>query len=386
MLWANPEMKILYMGSLTSYVTQNDAAAFKSLGHDVSILSATPIPSNPIGGLVNSAKVIQIIGKDYYFHSLSGVLGSTITSALAGLFRRKSELIKRAIKENDFDMIFANWGSNMIPLVKIVQDMRLHIPIIYNFLSYPQNVYKWKVQLENMYCKKAIENLDVRIYSSENMMAYFRQEFNVRKRGLDIVLQPFFSEKYFCRERMPLLSETDGEPHVVFVGPTSLPWDDIRQQISRITEGKIHFHMVRPKAPIKEHAYLHFFPYFPLDRLDDGSLATFMTQFDACISTFNFEVCSCLDRFHTSYPSRFLFALNAGVPSVMPRGYLVACEDFVNKYHIGFGYSSVRQLKNKLAKRDFMASLRRNAINHMPDFAYKKNLSKMNKLMKKVVS
>jgi hypothetical protein len=274
----------------------------------------------------------------------------------------------------------------MIPLVKIVQNMRLHIPIMYNFLSYPQNVYKWKVELENLYCKKAIENLDARIHPSENMLAYFRQKFNVRKGGLDVVLQPFFSKKYFYRERLPLLSETDGESHLVFVGPMSLPWDDIKQQIYRITEEKIHFHMVRPRAPIKENAYLHFFPYFPLNHLDDGSLATFMTQFDACISTFNFEVCSCVDRFHTSYPGRFLFALNAGVPIVMPRGYFVACEGFVNKYKIGFGYKSVKELKKMLSNGDFMASLRRNAVNHMPDFAHERNLCKMNNLVKKVTS
>lgn len=378
-------MNILYLGSLTSYVTQNDVNIFRSMGHNITILNPYPVPKNPESRLIEFKNIVNI-----YDQKLLGILyaaiGGTFTPILLSALRHKAGVIKEKMKDRQIDLIYATWGSNMIPVVKIIQKTKLKVPIVYNFLSYPQNVYRWKVLLENWYCRRPIENLDGRIHATKDMHSYMDHRFNLRKQGLDIVMTPFFSKKYFFRRRLPLLSENDEAPHLVFIGPISLPWDDIRQEIYRITRKKIYFHMAWTNVPIKGNPYLHFFSYFPLQRLIDGSLATFMTQFDACIVLFNFKVCSCMDRFHTSYPSRFLFALNAGIPIVMPRGYLPACEEFVNEHQIGFAYRKLTQLKEMLNDEDLMLRYRRNAIKKTADFTYEKNFYRLDKLIKTVTS
>ena len=376
-------MNILYLGSLTSYVTQNDVDIFTSMGHHVTILNPYPISGDPESGLIEFKNIVNIYDQKRLSTLYTGI-GGTFTSVLLSALRHNMDALKEVIKDRQIDLIYATWGANMIPVVKTVQKAKLKVPIIYNFLSYPQNVYGWKVFLENWYCQRPIKNLDGRIHATKNMYSYMSHHFSLGEHGLDIVMTPFFGKKYFYRTRLPLLSENDGVPHLVFIGPISLPWDDVRQEIFKITREKIHFHMAQTSVHMKVNPYLHFFQYFPLQRLIDGTLATFMTQFDACIVLFNFKVCSCMDRFHNSFPSRFLFALNAGIPIVMPRGYLPACEEFVNEYQIGFAYRNLTQLKKTLNDDDLMQRYRRNAINKTADFTYEKNFHKLDELIKAI--
>jgi hypothetical protein len=374
-------MKILYLGSSTSYVTQNDIGALRSMGHNVSILNPYPDPTIDSGSLVEPKSTIHIPKKNL-FRVLLNVGGGFLSPiVLKTLLKKETGDLKDLIIENNIDLIFATWGSNMIPLVSVIQDMNLGIPIVYDFMSYPQNVYHWKVTLENNYCRHTIERIDGRLHASENMYLYFKQKFNLI-RGRDIVLPPFFSKRYFFRKRLPLLSDSDGQPHIVFVGPAKLPWDNIGADISQITAEGIHLHMVRPNISIKEGSHLHFFEYFSLNHLDDGSLATFLTQFDACISTFNFNVCSAMDRFWTSYPSRFLFALNSAIPIVIPRGRLNACEKFLAQHNIGFVYDTYKDLKRGLMDCNSMRNYRRNAIEKAEYFTYEQNFGALDKLFR----
>jgi glycosyltransferase involved in cell wall biosynthesis len=375
-------MNILYLGSPTSYVTQNDLIVLTTTGYNVTLLTFAPIPNNPRTGLVEVENLVSLC--DRTVSSLWNLIGGTLTSILLDVLNYKVGIIEKIIRDLKIDLIYATWGSNMIPLVKIIQRAKMKIPIIYNFLSYPQNVYRWKVFLENWYCRKPIERLDGRIHASQNMYQYMSKRFDLKKHGLDIIVTPFFSEKCHYRKRLPLLSEKDGEPHLVYIGPltSSRNWDDIRQEIYEIANEKIHIHLAETDVPLRKSPYIHFFPYFPLSRLIDGSLATYMTQFDACIVLFNFKACSCLDRFYTSFPSRFLFALNAGIPIVMPKGYLHLCERFINEHQIGFTYRKTIELKEALSNFDLMQKYRRNAMTKSSDFKYEKEFRKIDKLMK----
>jgi len=377
---------ILYFGTLNSYVTQNDILVFRKNRHDLTIINVYPIDGNCKEGLIDYEKLIDIYDADTSgkLIRIDRAIARMSKNIIVDCFKLKAKKFREIFKDNAFDMVYASWGSNMIPYMKIIQKAKLKVPIVYNFLSYPQNVYKWKVFLENWYCQKTIENLDGRIHATEEMYRYMINHFNLRKHGLDTVITPFFSKRYRFRRRLPLLSEYDGEPHIVYIGPMSLPWDDIRQEIYEITREKIHFHMAQPNVSIKSNPYLHFFPYFPLPQLTDGSLATFMTQFDACIVLFNFKACSCMDRFYNSFPSRFLFALNAGIPVVMPKGYLPECEKFVNEHQIGFAYGNLAQLKMMLNDEDLMRRCRRNALKKTADFTYEKEFHKLDELIKAV--
>jgi hypothetical protein len=89
-----------------------------------------------------------------------------------------------------------------------------------------------------------------------------------------------------------------------------------------------------------------------------------------------------MDRFHNSLPSRFLFALNAGIPIVMPKGYFLACEEFVKKYEIGFTYNSPTDLKEALSDDNLMTKYRKNAIEKAENFVYEKSFPRIDNLMK----
>jgi hypothetical protein len=377
---------ILYLGSPTSYVTQNDISVFTEAGYNPLLLNVYATSSKSREDFLDYKKALNLPDITL-LKALRERMGGTLSYIMFERLKWKTKVFQQIIEDNTINLIYASWGSNMIPIVKILQKMKQKVPILYNFLSYPQNVYKWRVLLENRYCRRAIKKLDGRIHATKSMYHYMQSCFNLNEHGFDIIMTPFFSRRYSYRERLPLLSENDGEPHLIYIGPVSFHrlWDDVRREIYRITEEKIHLHMAKPNLRIKANPYLHFFEHFPLKQLINGSLATFMTQFDACIILFNFKVCSCMDRFHTSYPSRFLFALNAGIPVVMPRGYLSTCEEFVSQHEIGFAYNNLAQLKKMLSNNHFMLRYQKKAIQKSFDFTYEKNLYKINQLMKRVI-
>ena len=378
-------MNLLYLGSLTSYLTQNDLRVFRDLGYTVTVLNPYPITGNPPGGLIEFDNAVNLYDQKR-LGTLYATIGGTLTSVLLSVLKRKMDVIRKITNNRQIEAIYAAWGSNMIPLIRMIQKEKLSIPTVYDFLTYPQNLFKWKVTLENLYCKGSIESIDARIHCSRNMYEYMRSRFDLKKQGRDIILPKFFSKSYFYNKRLPLLSDADGEPHVVFIGPTSfsLPWDDIRQDVYGISREKIHFHLVHTNAPMERNPYIHFFKYFPLKEIIKGSLANFMTQFDACIILFNFNRGWCINRFHTSLPSRFLFALNAGIPIIMPRGYLLACEEFVNKHQIGFSYKNPKHLKEILSDDTLIRKYRKNAVEKAFNFTCEKNFHKLDKLIRAV--
>ena len=53
-------MNILYLGSLTSYVTQNDVNALEALNHNVAVLISHSLSQNPPTGTVDPKKTIHL--------------------------------------------------------------------------------------------------------------------------------------------------------------------------------------------------------------------------------------------------------------------------------------------------------------------------------------
>lgn len=72
-------------------------------------------------------------------------------------------------------------------------------------------------------------------------------------------------------------------------------------------------------------------------------LTSYMTQFDACLVSYNTS--SRLPfRFKTSLPYRFLIALAAGIPIILPSGKFEAMESFIKREGIGFAYRNAEEL------------------------------------------
>ena len=83
-------------------------------------------------------------------------------------------------------------------------------------------------------------------------------------------------------------------------------------------------------------------------------------------------------------PERFLFALNAAIPIVLPKGYFAACEEIINKYKIGFAYENLNDLKIKLLDKEKMAEYRNNALHIAPSLTFEKNFYILDNFIKKI--
>jgi hypothetical protein len=131
--------------------------------------------------------------------------------------------------------------------------------------------------------------------------------------------------------------------------------------------------------------FIHSFNKFTYREIADGTFATFLTQFDACLVTYNFWGASGLSRFNNGIPSRFSIALLAGIPIVIPEGYLKGCEEIINKYQIGFEYKNYADLINKLSNESVLNYYQNNAIENTKLFSLENNFMKMDEFLKRVI-
>lgn len=131
--------------------------------------------------------------------------------------------------------------------------------------------------------------------------------------------------------------------------------------------------------------FIHYFNRFAYPEIADGTFATFLTQFDACVVTYNFWRTSGANRFSNSIPSRFSTALLAGIPIIVPEGYLQGCAGIINKHQIGFAYQNYTDLQNKLCDKSMLNYYRKKAIENAPSFSLENNFSKIDKFLKQII-
>jgi hypothetical protein len=108
----------------------------------------------------------------------------------------------------------------------------------------------------------------------------------------------------------------------------------------------------------------------------NGSLATYLTQFDGCLVLYNAP--AQLLRYEFSIPQRFLFCFTAGIPIFIPRGIFKSCEEIVEANQNGIIYNSVEELNTILRSPDIMKTLKIKASILSRSFAFeaqKKQLS-----------
>lgn len=319
------------------------------------------------------------------------------------LFRGRLELFRKSIlynltktnsklaskiweinKQNGLDLIYGSWGSQSLPEIGLLQ-RRFDIPVVYEFLTYPVNVNKLLVKVENFLNGKIITSLSGRILASNLMLNYIERNF-APLGGKNYIFQERYSKNFFYKKRLPLLSNIDSEPHLIFIG---LDVSDVMSQIIQIAKRRIHIHICEQKRPLPNFKYrnfIHTFKKFPYSKLVDGTFATFMTQFDACLVTYNFRKASALDRFYNSIPNRFSLALTAGIPVIMPANILKTCEEIIRKDNIGFTYKNYDDLLLKLKRNDLMDSLKRNCITKSEAFTLENNYKELDAFLRNIIN
>ncbi len=402
-------INLLYLGGLGAFLAQNHIVVLSDMGYNVTVVNTshdifrTRIKECPEVSVTNLYETKEIVRRHLIRNRIRDALlknkaisrlvfsmaaKAGTTQAVPKIGNEAKEKLLKIISENQIDVIYSFWGINVFPEIKAIKEENLSIPVINNIQSYP---YNYSVvgngSQENPSYGEMFQKIEGRIHCSQNMYDYLNTHFNLRDYGKDIVLMEYFSERYFYKKRLKKLSDDDGEPHIVSIGRTDFsrrPLDDIRKQIYEIADERVHFHLKEPDVPMKKHKYIHTFPGIPSWKTIDGSLANFLTQFDACIILFNIR--KKYNRFYNSLPARFLFAFTAGIPIVMPEGYFASCEEIVNKYEIGFSYGDVRDLKAKLCNEELMEKCKRNAVKKTKNFTFEKNFHKVDSFIKDIVN
>jgi len=376
-------IKFLFLGALDNH--EADFLPFLSRhGYDVTVINTSnwSFPRKIIGTGIPVYNLYENTKIRFLFNGRMGWFGKAAFYSLAEKARFTHSKVKEVIKQEGIEVIYGSWGSHSLPELRSVQEF--NVPIVYEFLTYPTNVLSFAVKTENVLNRSIMNRLDGRVLATQRMLDYMKNVFGIHY-GQNLVFTECYSERFFYRRRLPRLSEHDDGPHVIFTGSDVY---EVLPQIEEIMRRGIHVYVYQMKGfeqrlqGLKSKGFGHTFKKFDYNKLLDGTFATFMTQFDACLVTYDFRRASTLDRFYNSIPDRFSFALTAGIPIVMPRGYLKGCEEILNKHQIGFTYAGYDDLKNKLNKNDLMDYYRNNAFVKSKFFTLENNFGRIDKFLR----
>ncbi len=248
------------------------------------------------------------------------------------------------LRKNNVGFVFAHWGVGVLPEVALVKSVAPELPVILNMETFPTASSGGLREVTERYIfRRMAWAIDGLIIPTDEMASLIFKLVPFLKKK-PVYMKPFYYPKEFApTEFLQKLSARDHRPHVVFMGQfdTRHLINDVRQEILALANAGIIVHCARTFN--LEHPNVVQFEPFSGEDLVSGKLTSYMTQFDACLVTYAAKMRPPL-RFKTSFPSRFLIALAAGVPIVLPRGKFKAMESFIEQEGIGLAYSDVKEL------------------------------------------
>lgn len=289
--------------------------------------------------------------------------------------------VKQILTKKEIDVIYGLWGPYGLPELRLIR--KFNVPIVYEFLYYPLAPFRILEEVENFLNRSVINSLTGRVFASSIMQKYMESTFDLHL-GRNTIFTESYSKQCFYQKRLPKLSDSDDGPHLVFIGLTNCA---ILQQVLEMLQRKIHVHVCETTGienalhMSRFRDFCHTYKKFNIHEFFDGSFATFMTQFDACLVTYDLRRATSASA-RNSLPSRFTSAITAGIPFVTPKGCLESCEDIINKHQIGFAYANYNELKNKLDDRDLMSSYEHNAVTKSNIFTLENNFEKIDKFFR----
>jgi len=383
--------KLLFLGVL-SYSTHSLLRFLSEHGYEVTVINACHLSTFkrvygtniPVYNLYENSKISAM------FKGPQAWRRKAILYELAKNLNLKRDALRSILDETETELVYGTYGTRSLPECGMAQ--KLHVPLVYEFLCYPWTFRKFGEDFDNFMFKRIVNSLDGRVFPSQRMYDYMKNVLGIHT-GENLFYMECFPEKFYYRRRLPLLSEVDGQPHIVFTG-SNVRARMVFSQIEEIASRRIHVHLARApdeqedsteECTFKDSGFVHPFTWFSFEDIADGTYATFLTQFDACVVTNNFWRYSCQARFHNTIPSRFSLTIPAGIPFVVPEGYMQACEDIINEYQIGFAYRNYTELRDKLYDKSMMKNYQENAIKNAQLFSLESNFVKLDKFLKRLI-
>ena len=278
--------------------------------------------------------------------------------------------VKSIIEEEDIQIVFAAWGTDVIPDIMFLRTIYPNIPLIHYLPTFPTAQTSWlREKIEIFLFRKIVHHVNGFITASKKMKEFLMNKYELDANSV-LVCPIFFTTEYFAKEKLKKVSESDGEPHLACTGSTNIayPGNNVLGQILEISNARIHVHCIRIENQDVSNPYIHFFERFDPPNMANGSLATFLTQFDGCLVLYNAQLQRL--RYEFSIPQRFLFCFTAGIPIFMPKGIFRSCEEIIEKYQNGVVYNSVEELNKILRNPEIMRKLKNKAYVVSREFAF----------------
>jgi len=375
--------KLLYVAMVPNFHVANDIQLFEKAGYSVVAVLNTYKQGNVFNGvetLPSFRRIINLYEDCGLWMSKGFPLSKVILHSMGALKQR----IRRVLKDlHPVDFIYCSWDDSVIPEAIAIKKAFPEYPIIFRFLMYPSSFSRYMVVLENLYCRNKIPLLDGRIFASDQMCQYMAKAFDLQTNGKNKIFMEYLSETYFHKQRLPPLSENDGEPHLVFIGTGDFrrcPENDVRRPIEEIADKGIHIHLVTPNLPMMKSRFIHFFPYIAPGQ----QFADFLTQFDGVIILYNLSKRPCTHRLNNVFPNRFTWALTGGIPVILASGQLKACEAFGKEHGISLTFDTAEELKLVLKNRAYMSEVRQNTQQKCRNFTYENNFHRLQDFIEEV--
>jgi len=254
------------------------------------------------------------------------------------------QLLARTIKENGgVDFVFAHWGVGVLPEVAMIKSRSetARLPLILNMGTFPTapsgalterlelRIFRWIAPL-----------VDGLIIPSQEMADLIYKLSPAMMEKPALVKPMYYPKEYLPAGILPKLGEHDKRARVVFVGQFDLSHriNDVRKELLSLAQIGVYVHCAAVDG-LNNQNIVQFQP-FNAHALVSGTLTRFMTQFGACLVSYNVTTASSRLRFRTSIPSRFLIALIAGIPIILPKGRFMAMENFVYREKVGYAFQT----------------------------------------------
>jgi len=375
-------MRILYLAESPAYHVVNDLVLFKQFSHETLVVNAqftahqnplTP-PGTPLVNLYGNSRFVR--GKGF-----ETIVAKVALDALGRLRDQLSDIVRRYQP----DLIYSAWSSGVLPEISSLLKLRLRIPVVHRLIMYPSLVPEWLIKLENTYSARILPSVSGIITATEEMWQYIHTHVHVPDAVPHLVFWEYLSSDFYSKQRLPLLSQRDGEPHLLFLGhgDFSRTSEDLLQQLLQISAQGVHIHLFNYKGDSRHNEYLHGFSH---RRFETGELATFASQFDATLMTYDRSLpLNSPATFKNSPPNRFTAGIASAIPILMPTGILPTFEKFLSKHQLGLCYGNAVDLRTKLLDMDLMKGLRTRIHETKEQFSYEKHWTTLERFLKEVL-
>lgn len=290
---------------------------------------------------------------------------------------------EKRVREIKPDIIYALLNDFSVPLAHEVLSANLPIPFVWHFKEGPffSRSCGWWNKLVDLYQKS-----DGQIYNNEMIRDWFLQFITPIHNKSYILDGDLQKSTWFTEERSSLLSDKDGEIHVVIAGrPFGITPDHIRQ----MGKQKIHLHIYgnnaisryeellkKGKALAPNYLHLH----------NSCSAKDFVKEFSQYDAGFlhNFQSENRGELLRASwndlnFPARMSTYGMAGLPMLVYNndGHRVATQEFLEQYGMTLKYTSISQLSDCFKDKDKLLMIRENVWNHRNIFSFDYHVPKL---------